>query len=196
MITTKEYLLVVPDPIGQCCDECSARSKIYFVSEELHIKMLFGYTESTTFYGGFKFKNMKLLLNNELFFDTDKQQDPGFECCQYSEDIIKDSDVITKHYFISNTHIETPPYYSSWFYNDKDGNIIFEISPSYPWEQTRDEERAADSNFIPYAQWIKDYKVVVHRIIPKETLIQWNEQAKNYTHVFQHCDYDERQKEI
>ena len=134
MLSDNEYILVVPDPIGECCDTCFAQSTVYFINEELRIKILFGYTESNDFYGGFGFTNIKLLLNNELFFDVESRQNPGFECCQYSEDIIKDSDVITKHYFISNTHIETPPYYSSWFYNDKDGNIIFEISPSYPWE--------------------------------------------------------------
>ena len=43
-------------------------------------------------------------------------------------------------------------------YNDKDGNIIFEITPCYPWN--------------------KDYKPAVQIMIPKERLEKWLPQAK------------------
>lgn len=189
MITDNEYILVAPDQIGECCDEFSAQSKVYFINEDLNIKMLFGYTESTTFYGGFGFKNIELLLNNKLFFDNDKRKDPGFESCQFWEDIIKESNVIDKYYFVSNNTLGIIPRYNSWFYNDKDGNIIFEISPAYPWENKNDIQRMADPSFIPYAKWIKGYSVVVRKVISRKTLIQWNEQTKDYTHVFEKIDH-------
>jgi len=199
MLSDNEYILVVPDPIGECCDTCCAQSKVYFINEDLNINILFGYTESTTFYGGFGFNNFESLLNNELFFDTEKRKSPGFESCQYFDGNIEDTDVIPTYYFMCNNGLGVDPRYNSWFYNDKDGNIIFEFSPSYPFYKCKNLTIYYDKKakgFIPYETWIKDYKVVIRRVIPKETLIQWNEQAKTYTHVFQYCDYDERQKEI
>src|SRR5580704_4799145 len=186
MISDTEYILVVPDILGDCCDEFFAKSHVYYINEAENINISLGVTDADTFHGVFGYNDISnKLLKNELLFDNDKRKDPGFEISLYWEELIKDTDVIPQYHLVSND------YYSSWFYNDKDGNIIFDISPVYPWRRQENNERAADPNFIPYSEWIKNYKVVVRRVIPRKTLIQWNEQAKNYIHVFSKVDHSD-----
>lgn len=63
---------------------------------------------------------------------------------------------------------------STWIYNDKDGNIILEITPDYPWYDCTPEEY---ENYIPYEEWIKTYKPLVIKKIPKDVAQKWVEQA-------------------
>jgi len=198
MLTGKQYIHLVPDPICEgCCEVCS-RSNVYYIDEELGLNILFGYTESDSFHGSFPCKSIESLLNNKLFFDNSRRRDPGFESCQYFEGLIEDSDVIEKYHFIDNNPAGISPKYSSWFYNDKDGNIIFEISPTYEFYKMENLIIMADENaqgFIPYEVFIQNYKVVVHKIIPKKILVQWNEQTKNYRHVFEKLDHSIEQEQ-
>ena len=91
------------------------------------------------------------------------------------------TDIIEKYHFEGNTHKQIQPYFESWLYNNKEGNIIFEITPFYPWHNVT---KKANPEKISYKKWIKDYKAVVKTIIPKENLKQWitqaEEVAKNY----------------
>jgi hypothetical protein len=66
------------------------------------------------------------------------------------------------------------PKLASWLYNDQNGNIIFEITPRYPWHFSEPKE---GEDFIPYEEWIKSYKPVLIRAIPVEVARQWLEQA-------------------
>jgi hypothetical protein len=62
----------------------------------------------------------------------------------------------------------------SWLYNDKDGNIIFEITPTYPSYYTEPE---TSTDYISYEEWIKSYKPFLIRKIPVEVARQWLDQA-------------------
>ncbi len=62
---------------------------------------------------------------------------------------------------------------SSWLYNDTDGNIIFEITPNYPWFFTGAEKGEV---VIGYSQWMKSYHPYVVRIIKREVVEQWIKQ--------------------
>ena len=181
MIADKEYIHVTPEPIQKDYCEACAECTITYVNEKLGINIQFGYTEAETFHGLFGFKGYNDLLNNKLFFDNNKRIDPGFEYNQYCQDLIKNSDVVDKYFFESNSHKNIQPFYTSWFYNDKEGNIIFEISPLYPWINTENAE--SQSEFIAYDTFMKNYKVIVHKIIPKKKFIEWNNQAKSYNPV-------------
>lgn len=185
MITDRQYIHVIQEPIGKgycgICAECN----IDYVDEELGITIRFGYTEAETFNGSFGCKGFTALLNNKLFFDNKKRIDPGFEYNQYCKDLIKDSDVINKYFFESNSHTNSQEIYTSWFYNDVDGNIIFEISPLYKWFNIENAESYPE--FITYEDFMKNYKVKVHKIIAKEIFIQWNNQAKTYDQLCNDC---------
>ena len=60
-------------------------------------------------------------------------------------------------------------------YNDREGSVIFEITPCYPWHH---EEIKLDPRFVPYKKFMKDYKPIVQTITPKENLKQWIKQAE------------------
>ena len=178
MITDKQYIQVMPESVeNSSCGIC-AECNISFIDENTGLKIKFGQTELETFHGIFGFREFDNLIKNRLFFDNKERIDPGFEYNQYCQDFIENSDVIDKYFFESNSHTDTPPYYTSWFYNDKDGNIIFEISPYYHWSKIEDAEN--QPGYVTYEDFIKNYKVVIRKTIPRETLIQWNEQAKSY----------------
>lgn len=66
--------------------------------------------------------------------------------------------------------------YISWIYNDKDGSIIFEATPLYPYFSCEPED---GQNYIPYDQWIQNYKPYLTRKIPKKVAQQWYKQAHN-----------------
>lgn len=112
---------------------------------------------------------------------SNKIADLGFELNQftagkqaYNEDF--------KYLWLSNDHKQVPPYYNSWMYNDKKGNIIFEITPFYPWF---DESEKKYSKKIPYEEWIKNYKSIVKVIIPLQRLEEWMLQAKKMSEALE-----------
>ena len=175
MITDTKYIEVIPESIEKSiCGGCSY-SNIYYINQDLNLNVLFGYTEADCFYGSFGFKGYNAVLNNKLFFDTKLRKDPGFEYNQYCKEFIKNSDVIDKYFFVDNNPLGVYPQYNSWFYNDEDGNIVFEITPFYPFHY---ETKKSHPDFITYKQFMKNYKPIVKMIIPKERFIEWNEQAK------------------
>jgi len=63
--------------------------------------------------------------------------------------------------------------FATWMYNNRDGFIIFEVTPLYV---VYDEE---ESNYIAYEDWIKNYKPYLIRTLSRETAQQWLEKA-NY----------------
>jgi hypothetical protein len=63
----------------------------------------------------------------------------------------------------------------TWIYNNEAGDIIFEITPVYPYHYCDPEE---EPNFIPYEEWMKDYKPFLIRTIPKDVAQRWLEQTK------------------
>jgi hypothetical protein len=65
---------------------------------------------------------------------------------------------------------------SEWIYNNKDGAIIFEVTPVYPYHFVDPTE---EPNFVPYAEWIKDYKPFFIKKIPLEIAKKWLKQAND-----------------
>jgi len=58
----------------------------------------------------------------------------------------------------------------SWLYNDKDGNIVFEITPVYPWFYSDPEP---DETFLKYSEWMKTYQPYLKRVISKDIAERW-----------------------
>jgi hypothetical protein len=66
---------------------------------------------------------------------------------------------------------------ATWIYNDKQGNIIFEITPRYPGLFAEDKSVIK----ISFEEWMKTYKPFIVRIISPEVAHQWIEQADKVT---------------
>lgn len=65
--------------------------------------------------------------------------------------------------------------YTTWLYNDADGNIIFEVTPTYP-ETFIDPQDPAKVQ--AYQAWMESsYQPFFTHIIPQNVAIQWLEQA-------------------
>jgi hypothetical protein len=62
----------------------------------------------------------------------------------------------------------------SWMYNDDEGNIIFEVTPIYPYMY---EDAEKEPSYVPYKEWIKDYKPLLIRKISKEVAQKWLKDA-------------------
>ncbi|HSW76594.1 MAG TPA: hypothetical protein VLG50_06090 [Candidatus Saccharimonadales bacterium] len=174
IISDTEYLKVMPEPIGKDDCEICAKCDIDYVNEEKNIIIRFGYDHTSSFCytiaeSGFiqKIIEGKNTLNPNI-------GDLGFEWNQYFQGIIKDTDV-DKYLFCTNSHKQIRPYFSSWIYNDKDGNIIFEITPFYPWHA---ETKKSHADFITYKQFMKNYKPTLKTIIQKKYITKWIDQAK------------------
>ena len=72
---------------------------------------------------------------------------------------------------------------TTWLYNDRDGNIIFEVTKTYSWFYIQDGD-IERSDFVYYEDFIKDYKSLMHYVIPRDVAILWLEQAKKWLQIF------------
>ena len=183
IISDNEYLKINPD---ECIheDECQfcARIDIDYIDEKNNTYIKFGYDTISSFcYFIARSERIQKLINGEIILDANIANNPGFEWNEYYEGLINDTDVIEKYHFEGNAHKQIRPYYTSWLYNDEQGNIIFEITPFYPWfyvtKKTHPEK-------IPYKEWIKNYKPAVKTIIPKENIKQWIKQADELARIY------------
>lgn len=71
---------------------------------------------------------------------------------------------------------------NSWLYNDNDGNIVFELTPIYPWFYS---DPGPGETFIKYSDWMKQYQPLLKRIIPKEVAQEWLVKLQELTAVVQ-----------
>jgi hypothetical protein len=67
---------------------------------------------------------------------------------------------------------------ATWLYNDNGDNIILEMTPVYPWHFYELDDAQQQKNYIPYEEWIKNYKPLLIRTIPKDVVEQWLHQAQ------------------
>ena len=174
-ISETQYLKINPESIG--VNECKfcANIDIVYVDEERNTYIQFGYEHFPSFcYFIAKYDRIKKLIKGEMVLDSSAAKKLGIEWNEYFEGIIKDTDVGEYHFF-GNSHKQIRPYFDGWMYNDENGNIIFEITPSYPWS---DPKQKSHPDKISFKQFMKDYKPVIKTMIPKENLKQWIKQAE------------------
>lgn len=175
MISDTKYLKINPECIHD--DECQVCAKIDidYVDEEKNINVRFGYEHFSSFCSFLStYGFIPKLLNNEMILDKTIIGDPGIEWNKYPKGI-RGTKATNEFYFFGNGHKQVPPYFDGWMYNDKNGNVIFEITPFYPFHY---ETQKTHPDFISYKQFMKDYKPIVITSIPKENLKQWMIQAK------------------
>ncbi len=146
-----------------------------YIDTENNATIRFGYYDIFGFcYLLEKSNKIQQLLAGENIIDECSIQNLGLDWNQCATNARKLGKFID-YYFLSNDQKRIPPYFNSWLYNDKQGNIIFKITPIYPWHNTT---KKAHPEKISYKEWIKDYKPTIKTMIPKENISKWIEQAK------------------
>ena len=179
-ISDTQYLKInVPNIDKQNCCNIWLEEDFFYVDESKNICIPFAYQNLSDIVCSF-IKNgyIQSLIDGKDIID-DSIVDLGFEYNQ-SYNNGTSYKFFTNYWFAGNSHKQERPYYGSWFYNDKDGNIIFEITPFYPWYGVN---KRTQPDRIPYKQWIKDYKIIVRTIIPKENIATWIDQAKELKEI-------------
>jgi hypothetical protein len=141
--------------------------------------------------------NLKKAVTNNLQLHESLKQNLGLMYNQYCHEMPHQtpefimavtSDGTSKYwvgvdYKIWSTYNTTTPKLTTWLYNDHTGNIIFEVNPLYKWSFFPDDLQ--DPEFLTYDEFMKDYKPLIHRIIPRDVAIEWLEQAiKVYKGIF------------
>ncbi|MFA6066403.1 MAG: hypothetical protein WC707_04465 [Candidatus Babeliaceae bacterium] len=81
---------------------------------------------------------------------------------------------VGERYNLWSTPGDIRPKVTTWLYNDKNGDIIFEITPNYFWHF---DEPTPDEDYITYEEFMKNYEPYVIRTIPHEVAQTWLEQA-------------------
>ena len=181
MISETEYIKIIPEHIGKDDCEVCAHCDIDYIDEEKNIIIRFGYNELSSFcYKVIEYGFFQKLIDGKMALDSSITQDLGFEWNRFFKDC-KQRTKASDYHCWSNSHKQIRPYYSSWMYNNKNGNIVFEITPFYPWHG---ETKKSNTNFITYKKFMKYYKPTVKTIIPRENLIKWIDQAKELKRKF------------
>ena len=180
VISDTQYLIINPECISP--DECEfcANVDIDYVDTEKNVCIRFGYK---SFQGFCRFlANYELfsnLIKGEMVLDSTIDGYLGIEWNKYFEGKIKKTEV-SKYHCWSNSHKLVRPYFSSWMYNDEKSDIIFEITPFYPWHG----QKKSTPGYVTYKEFMKDYKPVLRTIIPKESLKLWIGQAKELIKIY------------
>jgi hypothetical protein len=173
MISEDQYIKIYTECIHE--DDCPfcINVDINYIDEKNNICIRFGYDTIASFCSSIASEHTQKLLNNQLILDKSIIGDPGIEWNKYFEGLIKNTEIDQFHCW-SNSHKKIRPYFSSWMYNDKEGNVVFEITPFYPWHG----EKKSSPGFITYKEFMKNYKPVLVTNIPKENLKTWIDQAR------------------
>ncbi len=178
IISDSQYINVVPEPMEDNECEVCAYSDLYYIDKEKNISIRFGYTETNSFCYFFgKYERTLDLINGKNLLYKNIRKDLGFKFNQFHARFLQKQEYhkVMEYYFQDNSHKGILPYFSSWLYNDKYGNVIFEISPIYPWFEEKNPE--SNPGFVAYSEFIKNYKIAVKVMIPKENLKKWIQQA-------------------
>lgn len=133
-ISDTQYLQINPD---ECIheDDCQfcAQIDMNYVDKKNKVNIKFGYEGARSFYYYIVESGIfQKLIEGKHTLDVSITDDVGLEWNEYFANK-KKSTKASEYHWSSNSHKGIRPYYSSWLYNDEKGNIIFEITPFYPW---------------------------------------------------------------
>lgn len=181
MISDTEYLIINPECIHENeCETCT-EIDIDYVNEKNNLCIRFGYKPFRSFCNFIiNSEVIQELINGTRTLDKNIINDVGFEWNEYFAGK-RGPTKADQYFWVSNDHKQIRPYYSSWLYNDEEANVIFKITPDYPWHY---ETKKTCPEKISYNEWIKNYKPIVKTIVSKENLKQWITQAKELAKVY------------
>lgn len=118
----------------------------------------------------------KKVLNNKLSYNSSEDVGAAWSRINYVPPIQDErSEEEHQKYVEESSKImpfmlwSTPHSINTWLYNSGT-NIIFEVTPSYPW-LFRDPEPRED--FYSYEEFVKNYKPIFVQEMSRETLEEW-----------------------
>lgn len=79
---------------------------------------------------------------------------------------------LNEEFCFSNYQLFRSASKNSWLYNDKDGSIVLEIGPSYPW----DSYKKRTKGLISFKKFLKNYAPFYKTKIPVDLAYQWLKQ--------------------
>lgn len=125
-------------------------------------------------------KSLKNHLQLPFFIDEDigllwnKELNNTKEWSMSSQDqqMLNDDESLGE-YILFSTPESADPSLATWIYNNKNGEIVFEITPQYKWhfDDPKDGE-----NFITYDEFINNYKPFFVTIISPSIAKKWIQQ--------------------
>jgi hypothetical protein len=162
-------------------DYCCSPTKVYFVNQqELRICQ-----ESIGIVFEGWIARLKKAIDNKLLLHESLTEDLGiiwnYKSCQIPYNFFmmptqdgKNLYWVGSNYKIGGTFYDTDYEVTTWLYNDEAYNIVLEVTPFYKW--SLDEPEIDDPDFITYDEFMKNYKPLIHRVIPHQIAVQWLEQ--------------------
>ncbi len=164
-------------------DRCCSELKVYFINEQ---QICIGQGSAGEIFEHF-ITCLKKAVDKKLHLHESLTQNLGFMQNQYYQDKTGFIQVSTPNdsspywvgfdYEIFSAYGESNPHVSTWLYNNLNGNIILEVAKDYPWHFIMLEGDPEDPEFITYDEFMKDYKPLIHRVIPRDVAITWLDQA-------------------
>ena len=183
-LSKSEYIKIIPDhdldfeKISFCCNNI----KLYFVDDQRQIRI--GQESAGELFEPF-ITCLKKAINGKLQLHESLTKNLGFMQNQYYQDKTGFVRIATPNspstywvgfdYEICTTFADANPHVSTWMYNDKDNNIILEVTKDYSWSM--DGEDQEEPGFETYEEFMKDYQPVINRVIPRDIAVQWLEQT-------------------
>lgn len=187
--TLNEYEKIIikldkPDDIIECCYDV----KIYF-KQYNHLTLVSRATGAREFAQTF-ITSLKGVLNNELALPKDMTHDIGY-LLNHNCITSKPKKLIRDDWFEEFEFLQQyTPFISTSFmslFNDDSGDIILQISPSYPRRYVRRHKKPTYNNFL---HWMKTYKIKVNRIIPKDVAEDWLDQSRQILGIVKNNIYE------
>jgi hypothetical protein len=180
VISDTQYLKITPQCIhADDCEVC-AEVDIDYVDETKNICLRIGNEPFCSFSRSIaKAKRIQKLIKGEMVLDPSIPNDLGIQCNQFFSGRQKEN-LFMQYHFLSNDHKQIRPYFNGWLYNDKNGKIIFEITPFYPYVY---ETKKSHPDFITYKKFMKQYQPTIKTIISKKNLQQWIKQAQELVKI-------------
>ena len=173
-----------PDDIIECCYNLN----IYFM--QYNHKMLLSRRIGAREFAESFIICLENLLKNKLVLSEDTIPDVG---SYWNFNLTKENHkaFITDEWFEDYDQLKknTPcmaDYFMS-FFNDDSGNIILQISPSYPRQYVRRNKKPTYNNFL---HWMKTYKIKVNRIVTKDIAENWLDQSRQLLGIVKNNIYE------
>lgn len=174
----EKIIIESPYPINEfaCCDEIPI---LFLYGKDHYVLNTDLLREAMSMFAIF----LERALANQLPLHESIKQDIGF---LWNEELQEKPGLVyekfnDRNYWVGQSHLlwDTPstvkPETTTWLYNDNNGSIVLEITPTYPWHFVKPKKREIK---IPYEEWMSGYKPFIVRTIPREVAEQWLKQAQ------------------
>jgi hypothetical protein len=174
-----------PLEIVHCCYQTTI--SLYFENKEYHLK------NETVRYRLERFAALlKKCLNNKLKLHKSIKKDIGYvanEELQEKPGIVYKTTNAIASWVGEDYSLWSGDGFCTWFFNDKNGNVVFEITPHYQYHFCEPEEIP---NFISYDTWAEEYKPYLIRCIPRDIAQHWLDQARSILNTIEETMARER----